>query len=293
LAAVACISTAFLVSPAIAAETTQVPDLSGDWARNALRLEPPVSGTGPVARIRRPRTSGSGTQLVFDHTSPLLTPQGAMLLKQRTDGLVDGQIFPTLHDQCLPEPPVLALAIQAEVRILQQKDRVTFVYLAGPSMRFIRLNSQHPAKVTPSWTGDSIGHYEGDTLVVDTVGIKASPMSMIDWLGPQHSPALHVVERYRLIDGETAKQAMAAYQPENFAPPDLFYGVTVDPDYKGRGLQVEITVDDPNIFTMSWSAKVTYARPLGEFTEAICAENPLPSYWGKDTAIPVAQKPDF
>jgi hypothetical protein len=129
--------------------------------------------------------------------------------------------------------------------------------------------------------------------VVDTVGIKASPMSMIDWLGPPPSPALHVVERYRLIDGETAKQAMAAYQPGNLAPPDLFYGVTVDTDFKGKGLQVEITVDDPNIFTMPWSAKVTYGRPLGEFTEAICAENALPSYWGKDTAIPLAQKPDF
>jgi hypothetical protein len=156
LAAVACISTAFLVSPVITAETTQVPDLSGDWARNALRLELPESGTGTVARIRRPRTSASGTQLVFDHTSPLLTPQGATLLKQRTDGSLEGQIFPSLHDQCLPEPPVLALAIQAEVRILQQKDRVTFVYLAGPSLRFIRLNSQHPANVTPSWTGANV-----------------------------------------------------------------------------------------------------------------------------------------
>ena len=166
LAAVAYISTAIFVCPAVAAEIAQVPDLSGNWARNALRFEPPDSGPGPVGRIQRPRTNGSGTQLVFDHTSPLLTPQGAEMLKQRTDALLGGQIFPTLHDQCLPEPPVLALAIQPEVRILQQKDRVTFVYIAGPDVRYVRLNSQHPANLIPSWTGDSVGHYEAITYCV-------------------------------------------------------------------------------------------------------------------------------
>jgi hypothetical protein len=58
----------------------------------------------------------------------------------------------------------------------------------------------HPAHVTPSRYGDSVGHYEGDTLVIDTVGIKIGPFAMVDMFGTPHTEALHVVERYRLID---------------------------------------------------------------------------------------------
>jgi len=47
----------------------------------------------------------------------------------------------------------------------------------------VRLNQPHPANVTPSWYGDSVGHYEGDTLVIDTVGIKIGPFSMVDMYG--------------------------------------------------------------------------------------------------------------
>ena len=59
----------------------------------------------------------------------------------------------------------------------------------------------------PSWQGHSVGWYEGDTLVIDTVGIKAAPPSTVDLFGTPHGEALHVVERYRLIDGEAAAEA--------------------------------------------------------------------------------------
>jgi hypothetical protein len=68
------------------------------------------------------------------------------------------------------------------------------------------MNQPHAAQVLPSWYGDSVGHYEGDTLVIDTVGIKIG-VAMIDWYGTPHTQALHVVERYRLIDYEAAKEA--------------------------------------------------------------------------------------
>jgi len=48
--------------------------------------------------------------------------------------------------------------------------------------------------------GDSVGHYEGDTLVIDTVGIKIGPFAMVDMYGTPHTEKLHVVERYRLVD---------------------------------------------------------------------------------------------
>ena len=70
------------------------------------------------------------------------------------------------------------------------------------------MNQPHPAHVTPSWYGDSVGHYEGDTLVIDTVGIKVGPFAMVDLYGTPHTPALHVVERYRLLDYEAAKEGL-------------------------------------------------------------------------------------
>ena len=62
------------------------------------------------------------------------------------------------------------------------------------------MNASHPTTPTPSWYGDSVGHFEGDTLVVDTVGFKVGPLSMVDIYGTPHSEALHLVERYRLVD---------------------------------------------------------------------------------------------
>src|SRR5258708_2145237 len=80
---------------------------------------------------------------------------------------------------------------------------------------------QHAARVTPSWHGDSVGRYEGDTLMVDTIGIKSDrPFPMVDMYGTPHTEALHVVERYRLIDYEVAKEALERNAKENvYIPP--------------------------------------------------------------------------
>jgi hypothetical protein len=69
------------------------------------------------------------------------------------------------------------------------------------------MNVPHPAQVTPSWYGDSVGHFEGDTLVIDTVGLKVGPFSAVDQYGTPYTRALHVVERYRRIDYEAAREA--------------------------------------------------------------------------------------
>jgi hypothetical protein len=60
-------------------------------------------------------------------------------------------------------------------------------------------NQPHPARLTPSWYGDSVGHNEGDTLVIDTVRVKIGPFAMVDMYGTPYSQALHLVERYRLL----------------------------------------------------------------------------------------------
>ena len=99
------------------------------------------------------------------------------------------------------------------VVVLQENDMITLLY-GNPQhdIRRLRLNASHPKKVTPSAMGDSVGHYEGDTLVIDTIGIKLGPVTMVDRYGTPQSEALHLVERYRFIDAAEAKDAMERHQ---------------------------------------------------------------------------------
>jgi hypothetical protein len=143
------------------------------------------------------------------------------------------------------------------------------------------MNQPHRAPVTPSWYGDSVGHYEGDMLVIDTVGIKIGPFAMVDMYGTPHTQALHVVERYRLLDYEAAKEGLERDAKENIRLLGLATAFSFDPNYWGKHLQLQFTVEDDGVFTMPWSATITYGRPLGEWTEYVCAENPHEYYAGK------------
>jgi hypothetical protein len=169
--------------------------------------------------------------------------------------------------------------------------QITILYSNDHEVRRVRINQPHPAQVTPSWYGDSIGRYEGDTLVVDTMGIKVGPFAMVDFYGTPHTEALHLVERYRLLDYEVAKDAEERGARENFRVRSGT-GFAPNPDYKGKGLQLQFTVEDEGVFTMPWSATITYRRPLGEWPEFVCAEN-TQWYPGRNSAVPTAHKPDF
>src|ERR1700730_12975956 len=115
------------------------------------------------------------------------------------------------------------------------------------------------------------------------------PYAMVDMFGTPHTEALHVVERYRLLDYAAAKEAWE--RTENFRISDAI--MEVDPAYKGKGLQLQFMVEDEGVFTMPWSATVTYRRALGEPFEWVCAENPHKYNTEKDAAVPTADKPDF
>jgi hypothetical protein len=113
------------------------------------------------------------------------------------------------------------------------------------------MNEPHPAKVTPSWYGDSVGHYEGDTLVIDTVGTKTDrPFGMIDFYGTPYTRALHVVERYRIIDYEYAKEGLDRDARENWRPAGPARST-------GKHLQLHFTVEDEGVFTTPWTATIT------------------------------------
>jgi hypothetical protein len=183
-----------------------------------------------------------------------------------------------------------------QVQLLQQKHQITLLYAEGHQVRRVRLNSKHPERVKPSWYGDSIGHFDGDTLVVDTVGIKVGPHSMIDSYGTPYSEALHLVERYRLIDYDEGQAAAARSERENrrlIADSLTGNGVGIDPEYTGKALQVQFTVEDENVFTMPWSATTTYWRASGDWIERSCAENVNSYYPGQNSFVPTASSPDF
>jgi hypothetical protein len=100
------------------------------------------------------------------------------------------------------------------------------------------------------------------------------------------------VEHYRLIDYEAAKAAEERSEREGFDFPISDPGYARDPHYRGKALQLEFTVEDEGAFTTPWSATMTYLRPLGAWSEMVCAEN-THDYVGRAVRPPQADKPDF
>jgi hypothetical protein len=170
-----------------------IPDFSGMWGNPYLYgIEPPVSGPGPVTNRSRRRSTADAdgkpwkgaeaplvseaTKLVGDYTNPILNPAAAAVVKKHAEMSLAGIGYPSPRNQCWPQG-VPFVFTNAALIILQQPDMVTLLYEEDHDVRYVRMNAAHPARVTPSWYGDSVGHYEGDTLVVDTVGLRIGPYS--------------------------------------------------------------------------------------------------------------------
>jgi hypothetical protein len=274
-----------LISPVQAAGGTLAPDLSGAWSRLTFGFERPESGPAPVGRLSGPYGGG-------DYNSPNLKPSAAALMKERSEEILRrGGDYRDPSSQCLPMVSPYIFRVQ-EMQVLQKKDEIVFLFMQDHQVRRVRLNAQHPAQLTPSWYGDSVGHYEGDTLVVDTVGFKLGPLPIVDEAsGAPFSEALHVVERYRFIDYEVAKAAQEK-NIRDVGPVLTEQAAFIDENYKGKGLQIQFTVEDKNVFNTPWSAAVTFRR-AGGWVENVCAENTHEYYNNGFTKIPQADKPDF
>ena len=287
---------AVLISPLLAAQSAApAPDFSGLWARPYIGFEPPLSGPGPVVNRSRVNGQSNLSQFVGDYTNPILKPRAAEAVKRHGEIELSGTAAANPSNQCLPMSPPYVLQRQ-EMQLLQQERQITILYVEDHQVRQVRLNSRHPEHVIPSWYGDSIGHFEGDTLIVDTVGIKVGPHSMIDSFGTPYSEAMHLIERYRLINYQEAQVAAARSERENrrlIAGSLTGNGVGIDTEYKGKALQVQFAVEDENVFTMPWSATATYWRASGGWVERACGENVNEYYAGQTAAIPRAKAPDF
>jgi hypothetical protein len=222
-----------------------------------------------------------------------LQPWAAEVVKRLGEVSLAGKGYPSPRNQCWPEgmPSVLS---NFGMQIIQEPNKVVILYPFDHQFRQVWMNQAHRAQVAPSWYGDSVGHYEGDELVIDTIGIKIGQFSMLDWFGTPYTERLHLVERYRLLDYEATTKAidLAAKEHFQFQFDEVDNGPMPDPSYKGKGLQVQLTVDDEGAFTVPWSATVTFRHALAEWRELVCVEN-REWYPGTYSKVPTAEKSDF
>jgi hypothetical protein len=159
-------------------------------------------------------------------------------------------------------PPVPGyVACTLPFRFIQTPKKVTIINEGDAQIRHVYVNVPHTKNPSPPWYGESVGHsVNGDTLVVETLGI--STKSFVDNYRTPHAKKLHVVERFKLIDG-------------------------------GNPLEDTITVEDPGTFTMPWSAVQCWRKTDRVLAEEVCTENNF-SYFNFEVApIPQAAKPDL
>jgi len=277
--------------------TVSIPDFSGIWGHPYWPgVEPPSSGPGPVVNRSRRNGVSDNYQWVGDYSNAILKSQAAEVVKKQGEISLAGLAYPAPSTHCWPSG-VPYIFFQIGVQMLQQPDKITFLYLRDHEFRHVGLNRPHPPHLTPSWYGDSVGHYEGDTLVIDTLGVKTDrPLAMLDFFGTPYSQALHVVERYRLLDYNAALEGLERNAKENINIPNTSFYFNPNYAHKYKYMQLLFTVEDQGVFTMPWSATVTYARPLGEWEEQVCAESTQNTHGfssGKEAVFPTADKSDF
>ena len=257
-----------------AGRTVAVPNLGPNSDTGWIPARPagddfiaPESGPGPVMSEKDhpyvPNGQGQVSYRIADLSSPILQPWAAERMKQPNEDVRAGKVPFTADSRCWPGG-VPGFDIYARVRpiyFLQTPKEVTIIEESDMQVRHIYLNVPHSARPALSWYGESVGHYEGDTLVVDTIGLNDK--TFVDSYRTPHTTQLHVVERFKMLDG-------------------------------GKILQASIAVDDPGAFNMPWSAIQRWRRrEEGPIIELICAENHADYFHNESGPIPTADKPDF
>ena len=221
------------------------PDLSGFWQHSPIQVLQGIPFKAePVQDLKGPLDpTNLLTLFEGDYTAPILRPVAAAEVKRHTDAVRAGKQIPTPQEICEPSGVPNVLTLPAPVEFLQQRDKIIVLYQRDHQVRHIYLTDHHSEHIPLSWYGESIGRYEGDTLVVDTVGTKAT--TPVDIFGTPHTENLRVIERIRPIND-------------------------------GRQLEVVIIVNDPRMFTSEWSGRSVYNRvntTPDRWEEEVCAEN--------------------
>jgi hypothetical protein len=228
---------------------------------------PPESGPGPVMSQKDhpyiPNGQGRVSYRVADLSNPILQPWAAERMKKPNEEVLAGKVPFTADSRCWPGG-VPGFDIYARVRpifFLQTPREITIIEESDAQVRRIYMNVPHTPNPKPSWYGESVGHFESDELVVDTIGLNDK--SFIDSYRTPHTTKLHVIERFRMLEG-------------------------------GKTLQASIFVEDPGAFTMPWTALQRWKRREGvPIEELICAGNTNDFFHNEIYPIPEATKLDF
>jgi len=258
------------IAPAVAQQKAAAPDFSSDnvgWVG--------LNGTGPffeaVPDRLPPVTSDPAhpfvpnlvgrqpTYRIADLSNPNLKPWVKERMKKDNDEVLAGKIAFTPGSSCMPAgvPSFMAYGGPNPLYFLQTPKEVWMIVSSNQQIRRVYLDVPHSTNPKPSWYGESVGHYEGNTLVVDTIG--QNDKTFVDVYRTPHTENLHVVERWRIVND-------------------------------GRMMEATFTVDDPDAFNQPWSGMRRYRRVQQGMSEDICAENNQHLF---DYHIPVANRADF
>ncbi len=267
-------------SPATGAEQASIPNFAPNsnvgWVASGkgfgVDFVQPPSGPGPVTNdpaypyltnAEAARAGRQPTYRVADLGNPILKPWAVAQMRKANAAVLAGKIPFTADSRCWPAGvPSFLLFPANPVRFIQTPKEVLMIWQQDEQIRRVYLDVPHTADPKPSWYGESVGYYEGgDTLVVDTIG--QNDKTFVDNYRTPHTTQLHVIERFKLIDG-------------------------------GRTIEVSVHVEDPGAFTTPWNAIQRYRRTEdGPITEMVCAENNV-GYFSYDVPpIPQADKADF
>jgi hypothetical protein len=229
---------------------------------------PPPVGQDPNVKYVPNNVGGQPTWRYADLNNPNLTDFAKAGLKKSNE-MVDGGFAMYNRTSRCWQPGIPSLNLSpGRTYFLQTPKELYIIWQRDQIVRHVYLDVPHSANPKPSWNGESVGHYEGDTLVVDTIG--QTTKSFVDLYRTPHSDKLHVVERFRMTDS-------------------------------GKKLQVEFTIDDPASFKQPWkgtkvwekvSSLPTSGNVTGTYAEEIrCMDgemvNPFnQEYAGKLEALP-------
>jgi hypothetical protein len=258
-------------SPSAVAQSPAVPDFSSNFAGwvgmngGGPSYETLPGTLGPVASDPAHPfiPNGQNQQPTFriaDLSNPNLMPWVKAHMKADIDEILAGKKSAfTAQSSCVPAgvPFFMGYGGPDPIVFLQTPKEVWMIWTEDNQIRRVFMDVPHSTNLKPSWYGESVGHYEGDTLVIDTIGLNDK--TVVDIYRTPHTGRLHVVERWHVIDN-------------------------------GQTMEAVFTVDDPGSFYQPWTAKRRYRRIAQDYQEKICAENNTNLF---DYHMPTAEKPDF
>jgi hypothetical protein len=218
----------------------------------AVRKELPASGSAkpaPAATLAdntpaAARLGGIWEPRTFGFMVPEapLSAAGKAQVDRNAAAMTGGKIMHTAWTSCRPGAVSTMTMPREKIVVLQSPEELTILYEMPRMARRVRMNATHPQSVPPSYVGDSIGHWEGGTLVIDTVGFNG--YAELDARGQPTSPALHTVER-------------------------------LTPTADGRSIEIEVTITDPEYYERPFTIKRAWNRSAAAHPlEYDCMENP-------------------